>query len=165
MNFFRTFLIIATVSLSSVANAGLTITFDTNAETFSFSGSQAITIGTYSWGSVPFTGDLFFIGDTEITNSGGDGVEINDASLGIQISGGTVTLMGSGATVSYAGISGTRKAYIGTLDGSNLASNDALDAISITVVPEPSQYAALFGAGLLGLGFLRRRSVGCSAIR
>jgi hypothetical protein len=154
MKFFRTFLIVATVSLSSVANAGLTITFDTNAETFSFSASQAAVNASYTWGAFDGGGNVFNFGATEITGSTGDAIEINNGSLFIQISG--QNFFGTGATVSYATATANEKTYVGTLNGSTLGSNDALDAINITVVPEPSQYAALGGVALLGFAFLRR---------
>lgn len=152
--------------ISSAVNAALTMTVDTANETISFSGSEAGTFTSPTWGGFGTSPEDLFVtaGITGTFPSVQLRVSTDDIRITIFSFSSPVT--GNGTTVSYAGqFSALNQTYLESLNGSNMTSNNGFNDITITVVPEPSQYAALFGAGLLGLGFLRRRSVGCSAIR
>jgi hypothetical protein len=161
---------VATFIIAQDVQAALTITFNTAAETLSFGGTETNGAGeTHAWGAVGTDPNGVVSVGASLEGEGGTAdltVYSNNLTFFVTTIG---ALSGNATSVSYATLPAAAKNYILTINGNTYTGLDlgggALGSISVTVVPEPSQYAALCGAALLGLGFLRRRSVGCSPIR
>jgi hypothetical protein len=147
------------------AQAALSITFDTAAQTFSFGGAETNGAGeSHAWGATGTDPNGAISAAASVDNDGGTvtvTVYTDNLSVFMPTVGGA--LSGNGTSVSYAGFHPDVKAYIFTINGNTYTGVDVgsgtLNDISVTVVPEPSQYAALCGTALLGFVVFRRHSI------
>jgi hypothetical protein len=147
------------------AQAALSIAFDTAAETFSFGGAETNGAGeSHAWGGAGTDPNGAISATASVDNDGGT-VTVTVYTDNLTVFMPTVfgALSGNGTSVSYSGFHADVKAYILTIDGNTYTGLDLGDGvlgdISVTVVPESSQYAAFCGVALLGFVVFRRHSI------
>lgn len=117
-------------------------------------------------------GQLYLLVGTNVTP--GDmgltvnGYELTRLEVNVQLAGfsPTVTDTLPDSTAFFSALAGTYAdsfqpaSYIRTHDGSSqYTTSFAVDSVSISVVPEPSTWAAVFGLSALGFAFYRRRKI------
>jgi hypothetical protein len=145
---------IALLLSTACSQAALSLNFNTVTEVFSFGGTQAAVTDTYNWGATGTTISITPSPSSAIDGATGDVLAFFNDNMLLALSG--LNFVGNGTTVSYALASVAAKNHVLTLNGGTLTSLSGLSDINVTVVPEPSQYAALGGVALLGFAFLRR---------
>lgn len=143
---------------SLIGQAALTMTFNTATEQLSIGGSQSVPGGTniYFWQLAGSTGSPTDIIVTAGLSAGSGNLYMYSDGLFLVLNGGG-SLTGNGASIDYSSATAAQKSFVALQNGSTLTSISSLSDINITVVPEPSQYAAPCGAALLVFGVLKRR--------
>lgn len=161
----------ATLAAPISTQAQLVMTIDTTAKTFALSGSDSgivENLGVFTWSQAAPGTELpnqsVLVDSTWYSLNPGPilGGSLNTGdnpdriSLSFFSNPGAQTISGLGAPISYAGLSANNQAAFEALIGQNLGLVVSSGFGSISVVPEPHEYAAMAGLGLLGFAGFRR---------
>ncbi|MBN8247358.1 MAG: hypothetical protein J0L84_07930 [Verrucomicrobia bacterium] len=169
------FVAFATLAAPISTHAQLVMTIDTTAKTYTLSGSDSgftDFAGLISWAVV---GPVTDVSQTISVNSTGYSLNPGPAVAGslnfgydiLMVDPGSVTLTffsspgaqifsGLGTPTSYAGASAINQAVLESLIGQTMPLVVGSGFQGVSIVPEPHEYAAMAGLGLLGFAGFRR---------